>query len=468
MRHEQNIRQSGLPLEMMLLLALYIALPDYLAVELKAGLPLLTAARVLLVLAGIGVLLRRRDVFCRDNFCLRNLNLQLTADKPLQICMGIYFGLLLAINVVFAMKTTEGVKQIFVLMTEEYALVWILTMILTSRERIVSGLKIMTLAAGILGLLACLSVILDYNVFRLLDTGFREELVLRDFHRYGMLRPSCGFQHAVYYGAFCAVMLPVEMYLVEQEENRKARKMYALCTALTLAALLLNNSRGSQLAFGATAGLIFFIRLARKELGNLFKTYLPIILVALLIVALVFACCPVGRYWISQQLPGTGTPSTSTDATSPSDQVETPELSFGENPDGLRSRLLQLSGIVYTLDKSPLLGMGPNAHARGLVGYMYQPGQWWHLKTVDMNIVAIIGQYGLLGLLSFLSLYGGLGITFLRKQYRGDPLMHQLFLSFVCYMLCLLSISFLNKWFWVFVGVVLSLVNVMHKRRSYV
>jgi len=62
-----------------------------------------------------------------------------------------------------------------------------------------------------------------------------------------------------------------------------------------------------------------------------------------------------------------------------------------------------------------------------------------------------------------LSLYGGMGIRFLKKKYRGDRLMQYFFLSFLCYMLCLASISFLHKWFWVFTGLFLCLVNVLRK-----
>lgn len=464
MQQKNHLRRTGLPLEGILLFALYIALPSYFAVELKAGLPLLTASRVLLALAGIGVLLRRRDVFTLQDYRWNKLNLQLTADKPLMTCLIIYFVLLLAVNAAFLTQTSEGIKQIFVILAEEYALTWIITMTLTTRKKITDALKILVLVSGVLGICACITVVLDYNIFHFLDTAHRSDLVVRHFYRYGMLRPTCGFHHAVYYGSFCAVMLPIEMYFVEQEENKAKQKLYAMCTALTLVGLLLANSRGSQLAFVAIAGLIFLIRLLRKRIAKLFKTYIPIILVALMIVAVVFVCCPAGQYrFQSTPAPPSQDSTASTDPTQSLEDSEEKDLSFGENPDGFGSRFLQLSGIVYTLRLNPILGLGPNAPANGLVAYLFTNNQWVYLKTVDVNVVAIICQYGLVGLLGFLSLYGSLGITFLRKKYRDDPLMHHLCLAFVCYMLCLLSISFLDKWFWVFVGITLSLVNVIHK-----
>ena len=467
--------KDRLPWEGALLLALYIALPSYFALELGGGLPLLTASRVLLLVAAVGVLLRNRSIRALGK------GLLLTSHKGLMVCLFVYFALLLGVNASFLGKTSEGIKQMFVTAVEEYGLVWILTMTLTSRKRVTDALKLLVAASGVLGILACVTVISDYNLFHLLNTAGRSELVVRAFYRYGMLRPTAGFHHAVYYGAFCAVMLPVEMYFVERTEKRWERKLYALCTAFTLAGLLLANSRGSQLAFACVAGLIFVLRLVRKEIWKLLKTYLPVILVAALLVGIVFVCCPAGQYRIRQALEAKPDATVSTETTDPgdpsdpTDPTETTEptqsaphmdTSFGENPDGLRSRLIQLSGIPYTLGISPLTGLGPNAHMEGRVAYEYAAGKWAYLKTVDVNIVAIVCQYGLLGLLGFLALYGAVGITLLRKPYRGDPLMHQLFLAFVCYLLCGLSVSSLDKWLWVFVGVTVSLVNILRKEQT--
>lgn len=453
-----KVKTDRFPWEGVLLLALYIALPSYLALELKAGLPLLTASRVLLVLAGVGVLLRNRSMkaLCKG--------MLLTTDKPLMVCLFVYFLLLLGVNATHMGRSSEGLKQMMVILAEEYGLTFVLSMLLCSRSRILQALKILCVVSGVLGVLACITVILNYNIFHLLDTAGRRELVVRDFYRYGMLRPTAGFHHAVYYGAFCACMLPVQMYFTEGEKTPASRRFYALCTCLNLAGLVLSNSRGSQLTFVCLAGLVFLIRLLKRQLAPFFKTYIPVILVAAVIVGIVFATCPAGLQRIENAFaaqPGETVESTEFEETKP--QIDT---SFGENPNGLRSRLLQLSGITYTLGISPLNGLGPNAHMEGRVAYAYKPGQWVYLTTVDVNIVAIVAQYGIVGLLGFLALYGSLGVSFLRKKYRGDPLMHHLFLSFVCYLLCSLSVSSLDKWLWVFVGITLSLVNVIREETA--
>ena len=122
-----------------------------------------------------------------------------------------------------------------------------------------------------------------------------------------------------------------------------------------------------------------------------------------------------------------------------------------------------MTAISYTLARHPLLGFGPNAFANGLVAYTYVAGHLSFVKTVDMNLVAIIGQYGLVGLLAFLSQFAAVGITLVKKKHRKDPLMFALTMSFVCYMLCLLSISNLDRWYYPTLGLMICLVNIIRK-----
>lgn len=456
---------SKLHWESFLFFAFYITLPSFFAVDLHARIPLITASRALLVLLVFCTLWRKRSCFYKSTGRFKTLNLFLTEDKLLRWGLCLYFVVLLAVNAAFVLQTSDAIKQIFVLLAEEYGLVWILCLLLDSRKKIIDALKCMVITAAAIGIFAGISVILEYNIFDILNTSSRD-LVLRFFYRYGMLRPTCGFIHPVYYGAYCAVMLPLNMYFIDNAKTKNERRLFGICAALTLLGLVLANSRGSQLAFCLIAAFVFFKQLAKRDLKKLFKAYLPVIAVTSVLLLLVIALSPMGRshiqYWVKSL-------AHSQSAAPNLDKLhqDTPDISvpttpeFGENAGGLASRLDQLTGIRFTAERSPLLGFGPNAFAKLLVAYMYYPGVWSHVATVDVNLVAIIGQYGLIGLVGFLSLYSSLGISFLRKKYRKDSLMQYLFLSYSCYMLCLFSISFLDKWFWVLTGILLALVNVI-------
>lgn len=57
----------------------------------------------------------------------------------------------------------------------------------------------------------------------------------------------------------------------------------------------------------------------------------------------------------------------------------------------------------------------------------------------------------------------GAKIAVIGKRFREDPLAHYMFLAFVCYMLCLVSISTLDHWFWIFAALLISMVRVLHR-----
>lgn len=473
--------------EVVLFLALYAIMPSYCAVELHDKLPLITASRLVLVLMGVLLLIRQRGLlFHFKQFSLRSWNLLLTENKLLRYGLLGYFVILLGVNATFLSQTSEAIKQIFVIVAEEYAMVWMLVMIFDSREKIVSGIKVLAISSAVVAVLACISCAISYNLFGVLNTVSRD-MLMSNYYRLGMLRAVAGFGHPVYYGAFCVVLFPLCMYLVEESKQKWERVLYGVCLALNFAGLILSNSRGDMLALGVLGVTVFCIRWARKELKKLFATYLPYGALALVILILVASFSPLGITFLSRtaesvmdsvesMLPTAATePSETTrpsetepsetepaETTQPTEPTE-PEVEYGENKDGLSSRLDQLTGITWTLTQEPWFGFGPNCHVRGLMAYMYYPGHWSHVKTFDVNIVAIIGQYGLVGLVGYLLQYGSVGITLVRKKYRKDKLMHFLFLAFLGYMLCLLSVSFLDKTAWILIAMVIALVNVMKR-----
>lgn len=511
MKHK-SVNSGRLGWEVVLFLALYAIMPNYCAVELHSKLPLITASRAVLVLMGIGLLIRQRGQLLNfKQFSLKSWNLLLTENKLLRFGLFGYFIILTAVNVTFLTQTSEAIKQLFVIAAEEYALVWMLALILDSREKIVSALKVLVLSSAAVAVLACIGCAISYNPFQLLNTVSRN-MLMSNYYRLGMLRAAAGFGHPVYYGAFCTVMFPLCMYFVEEGKTKPERITYGVCLALNFAGLVLSNSRGSMLALGCLGVIVIGIRLAAKSLKKLFTTYLPYGALALAILVLVASFSPLGIRFLGQTMsslvvnppettvatepaettvvtepteptvtePSATEPSvteptvTEPSATEPSvtEPVPTepeptePKVDYGENANGLSSRIKQLTGIRWTLTQEPLFGFGPNCHARGLMAYMYYPGHWSHVKSFDVNLVAIIGQYGLVGLVAFLLQYGSLGLTLIRKKHRSDKLMHHLLLAFLAYMLCLLSIANLDKTSWVLIGILISLVNVMRKEQT--
>jgi len=476
LQHNASGKGQRLGWDVLLFFALYIMAPSYLAVELHSRLPLITLSRGLLVLLALMLLIRRsKDLFRLQKPNLKALNLGLTECKLLRWGLLIYFGLLLLADVaLFPADRGESLKALFVLLIEEYFMVWLLTLILDTRKKLLTALRTLTLASGCVSLIAIVGCIFNVNPFHWLNTVERE-MLMTTYYRLGVLRAEAGFGHPVYFGAFCAVMVPLHMYFIEHSDARWQRLLFSGTMSLNLVSLLLSNSRGSLLAFGCLFVLIVLVRILKKEFKAFLRTYIPVFLMTLGLLTVVILCLPYGMYFLTEtvrSLVSVFIPETSVGPDLPIPSTPAPTIptepmpEYGENAAGTRSRLVQLSGIYWTLSKKPLFGFGSNAHVRGLIAFQIVEGQWWTTKTFDMGLVAIVCQYGLAGLLGYGALYGSVFLTTAAKKFRKDPLMEQLGLAFIAYMLCLLTISSVAKLEWILFAAIICLANIILKERS--
>ena len=438
--------------------------------EFHASIPLITFSRGLLVLLGLRLVIRRRnDLFNLRNFHIKDLNFGLTSNKFLRLGLLLYFLLLLVADMVLLpADTAEALKAIFVVVAEQYVLVWLLTLILDTREKLLSALKVLVITSAVTALLCVLGCILDVNFFHFLNTVERE-MLMTTYYRLGVLRAEAGFGHPVFYGAFCVIMVPINMYFVENSTGRKQKLFYSGCLTMTLVGLVLSNSRGSLLAFCCLVLLAAVLSIVQKRFKYFLRTYLPIGFSALGVLLVIALLLPAGIAYLL------GIVDSLLDTVFPNNRLldeaiqntvsgsDAPVPEYGENAAGTRSRLVQLTGILWTLARKPIFGFGSNAHMRGLIRFRFSNGEWWPTKTFDIAIVSIICQYGIVGFVGFVSLYGSLLKTMLSKKHRKDPLMGFLALSFVTYLLCLLSISSLPKMAWVLIATIVCLVNIREK-----
>lgn len=91
---------------------------------------------------------------------------------------------------------------------------------------------------------------------------------------------------------------------------------------------------------------------------------------------------------------------------------------FGDNASGFMSRFAQFSGVVWLAQNGSLLiGFGANCHMRNLV-YYFQQGEWQNVRSFDVNYLADIIQYGIIGALGYLILYVYV-LLFVFRRSRG-------------------------------------------------
>lgn len=451
--------------DVILFFALYVISPSYCAIELSSRLPLITVSRAVLMIMLLMLLVRRReDFFALRKGNIRQLNFGLTGDKFLRWGMLIYFILLIICDIaLLPADFGEALKAMFVVIAESYMLVWILTLVLDTREKLLTALQVLVAASGVTALVATVGCILDGNPFYYLDTVHRE-MLMASFYRLGMLRAEAGFGHPVFYGAFCAIITPINMYFVENSDQKWEKRLFSACLTMNIVGLVLSNSRGSMVAFGFLLILVTIARVIKKEFKPFFLTYLPIGIAALVILAAVSLISPAGLKFL-QGIVYSLIDSFFSGTVSPDEIGDSSVISYGENASGMVSRYVQFTGILWTLARKPLFGFGSNAHVRGLISYQLE-GYWIPTDTFDVGLVAIICQYGIIGLLGYTALFGTLAGTVLSRKYRQDPLMRSLALAFVTYLVCLITIASLDKMFWVLIAAIVCLVNILRREEN--
>lgn len=465
---------------------LFAISPSYFALEFSESLPLITFSRALLFLLGLMLLIRyMKDRTLRlTDVCRRRL--RLTDDRFLFWCLVGFFVLMTATHSAQFFNDKSGtVKALFRLFIEMYLLTFLLTCILDTREKLVAAVRLLVISSGIAAFIAIVSTLGNYNVFHLLDTVSRE-MLKSSYYRLNVLRAEAGFGHPVYYGAFCAVMIPLNCFVCNRSKDSAIQRfLFQSCLALNIVALTLSDSRGSLLAFGLVAFVAVVICLWKRKLTFYLRTYFPAIVAFVLIFALIIVCLPNGFGYalgvvdslVSTVAPGFDLAKIVSNflissgiinsSLSPSD---TPGSSivpdYGENAGGLKSRLIQLSGISWTLQRNPVFGFGDNAHVKGLISYEFSPGVWFSVATMDSALVGIVCQYGIVGFLAYLSLYGGLILTMLKKKYRKDVLMQYFFVAFATYMLCQLTITGVQNLEWLLIPFIICLTNIISKENA--
>lgn len=449
-----------IPWELFLFSMLYIIMPEYLAIEFSASLPLITASRMVLILLGIVTVIRQRgELLDLRHFNVCKWKFLLTQDPYLRWGMIGYFALLIITNASFLTQMpSAAIKELLSIIAEQYGLVWLLVLAVDTREKIKKCLQALLYASAITAVVAILGVLWSANPFHLLKTTQRD-MLMTEYYRMGILRAEAGFGHPVFYGAFCTIMIPIGMHFLEESEKRCEKWIFSACITLNAVAMLLSNSRGSQVALVVLLILMLPIKLL---MGMGFKRLLQYGLIAVLVLGLVTGVKAILQPDIwqfdgqmtsqDQDLPG---------ESESGDNVS--RVEYGENEQGLQSRLVQLSGIEWTLKHKPLFGFGAGAHNRRELKYEFSEGYWRATGSVDVGIVAIIGQFGLMGMAGFLLLYTAVVIALIRRKMWKDKLMLLFFFCFAGIMLCLLSVASMDRTMWFLIGLFVCLVNAKDK-----
>lgn len=411
----------------------YIILPSYFALEINTSFPLMTASRFFLFLLLMYYVLKTRG----------RLSMKIVDNRRFSNDLAVYIILALIPNLFHLTETSESIKRMFVIVVEELMLIWLISRCVCTKGKIIRFLRLMIYASAVVALISIVGSIVGLNFFSFLNTVERK-VAIADFSRLGLLRAEAGFGHAVFYSLYCAVLMPIIFYFIEEE--RKLR--YTIILLLDILALLFSNSRGAFLAV-----LIISVLWFRRNINTLINKYS--MFVVILIISIVFGILIMPEIILkfAQSIGALFTALVG---------AETKIENYGFNASGAYSRLYQFSGMYHVLINNPLFGMGAKADGRGLIKYKNEHG-WYTTDTYDVGFVQIFCDYGIVGFIGSLCLIRGICML-IKTLDKRDKLTKLFIYVFVTYLICFLSSVGVDKLFWVLVGLLISYSNCSSKR----
>lgn len=180
-------------------MAFYPVLPDYFAIELGGGLPLLKASRILLLILMLCV-------------CFHNKKIHLIR-QPLKVTglywpLFIYFAARILANGYYALSLSAAINTEFTVIVEQLLLIVMICQVVRSREDVHLCVKTIVNASGVVAIISIINVLIGSNLFYNLNTVSRNVLMVSTV-RMGIIRAEATFGHPVYYAMYCALIIPL-------------------------------------------------------------------------------------------------------------------------------------------------------------------------------------------------------------------------------------------------------------------
>ena len=411
-------------------MAFYPILPDYFSIELGGGLPLLKASRILLLILLLCV-------------CFRNKKIKLIR-KPLKATglywpLIIYFAARILANGYYVSRLSAAINTEFTVIVEQLLLVVLICQAVQSQEDVYLCVKTIVDASGIIAIISIINILIGSNLFYSLNTVSRNVLMV-SMVRMGIIRAEATFGHPVYYAMYCALIIPLALYIWQNE-----RKRWNGCVlGLNIAAAFLTESRGTIVVLLALL-LVFILITDKKTRNKILGAGCALACLAFLISVTVPTVSQQFTNIIKSVIIAFG------------DSGETIE-NFGTNSStGLSSRVVQLSGITWMLMHNAMFGLGASCHTRGELSYRIS-GIWQVRDTIDNGYVGYFVEEGLLGGIACFSLfYSLLKSSWKKATFKNSRNMNNsFFLCFVSYVAVMLSVADVSQLLWVIIALYIT------------
>lgn len=444
-----------------LLFAFIGVLPEQFSIKLHDSIPLLSATRILILLT--------MGFWLYDKWKTKKFKF------PKSLIL--FFIVNVIISLVNLRYGIDDIKRIFLLIFERVFLVIMLMDMIHDREEFHRCIDFAIMGCTALAVIGIVQTVFDYDissVLHLTETVTSIQLT----KRMGLVR-AFGTYNAISYGCYCAFMALLILYRLYNTKSI----WHSIAFALNFVALICTFTRSAWLCLAAVAFialLLYRTVLLRRLLPSGAITLALLVLLCCFQPRLFNAFVETGKSSINtvlgivpdsvislflpeytdEVLPGeedsTDKDSSGSDSLRPGFELDE---EFGLNAsDPAYSRNAQWTAIEYMAQEGQLLfGYGYNALPRGRIHFFFDrwAAQWQPTTFLDVGLVALIAESGLIGAISHLGLLGYLLVCAFRKRNRKDKFdfYHLVLFTIPLYLLLNILAAFLYaQVVWIFIG----------------
>lgn len=409
-----------------LLMAFVGILPEQFSVSVHSALPLITGSRVLIVIA----------------FGFWAWNRIKTRNFKLPIPLMIFLAVQVLVSLVNLRWGADEIKRIFLFVFERVFLVVMLMDLIETREEFERSVDFLILGGVAVTVIAIVQTVWKLDIAAALHiTETITSVTLPS--RMGLIR-AYGTFNAISYGCYCAFLLPVIYYRLEQTKKH----LYSLAFALVFVALICTFTRSAWLCAVGILGLIVLLNRFKPVVRLLPSAGIAIVLCICLCFAqprLARAFLETGKSvantviavlpdsWLKPATtpptikdPDTSEATEETQETEPTEETEPGNIfeldeDFGPNADDpTYTRVAQWTAVEHMINKGELLfGFGYNCFPEGMLRFRFDKwveGYWVKATTLDVGFVSLLTESGLIGTLASLGLLVYMAIIAWRKR----------------------------------------------------
>ena len=367
-------------------------LPEYYGIDFNNSFPIFTVTRMMFIVFFIYAFINRKRTIQFRKIDIKSI------PKEYLLISG-YFLFRIAANLYYVGTYAAAVKTIFLIIFEQLLFLVAFYMLSPTNEEIDKLFLVLVRVATvffIIGIFESATFVRPFDEFYTVS----RKVINEHYIRLGLLRSTTTFGMPGLYSNMCILMLPIIIHIY----HLYPKKRYLVSVWLCILAIIHSGSRADYFYLPVIffVYVIFFIKDKKRLLP--FLKHAAIILASLfLFIGISCGGDPRFRYFYV----GTGK-SILNEVGFDFDLSEgAPEgvKGYGGNdkaagPDqgGVGSRKVQLSGVIYTLETSPIFGLGSGALERKEVKYRISDN-WVVRPAIDVGIVEVVAYEGLLGLI---------------------------------------------------------------------